>query len=163
MQIPSYGATPISATFLLVRLLQVISMIIVLGLAANFVNQMVMDDFEPSREIVGTLTITSLVTLYTIVSVAFYWSVANIGMFVMGGVDMLITIAWVVIAVCVGRPVSHLNCYHPGRTKDGQILLDLIENFNKPGSTLTLLNWSGLNTSNCFQTKTIWGFSIALA
>ena len=57
MAIPSYGAAPLSATFLIVRVLQFISMIVILGLTGNFVNEMVMENHNPSREIVGTLSI----------------------------------------------------------------------------------------------------------
>jgi hypothetical protein len=57
MAIPSYGAAPLSATFLIVRVLQFISMVVILGLTGNFVNEMVMGDHEPSKEIVGTLSI----------------------------------------------------------------------------------------------------------
>jgi hypothetical protein len=163
MPIPAYGAAPLSATFLAVRVMQIISMIVILGLASNFVNEMVMANFGPSREIVGTLSITSIATLYTIVSVAFYWSIANMGLFIMAGVDSLIMIAWIVISVVTGKPVSYLNCYHPGETTNGHILVDILQNLNQDGSVLSLENWSGLNKSNCFETKTIWGFSIILA
>jgi hypothetical protein len=163
MGIPSYGAAPLSATFLGVRILQIISMIVILALTANFVNEMVMANFQPSREIVGTLSITAMVTLYTLVSIAFYWSVANLGLWIMAGVDSLILIAWIVISVVVGKPVSYLNCYHPGSTASGNVLVSLLQNANQNGAMLSLQNWSGLNKSNCFETKTIWGFSIILA
>jgi hypothetical protein len=81
----------------------------------------------------------------------------------MAGFDFLILIAWIVVSVSVGKPVSYLNCYFPGRTKNGSVLVDLISNLNTPGSTLTLENWSGMNKSNCLQTKAIWGFAISLA
>jgi hypothetical protein len=81
----------------------------------------------------------------------------------MAGFDFLILIAWIVVSVTVGKPVSYLNCYVPRRNRDGSILVDLIKNLGTPGSMLTLENWSGMNTSNCFQTKAIWGFSISLA
>jgi hypothetical protein len=57
MQIPSYGAAPISATFLIARGLQLAFLIIILGMTANFVNAMVMADHNPSKEIVGALVI----------------------------------------------------------------------------------------------------------
>jgi hypothetical protein len=81
----------------------------------------------------------------------------------MAGADFFILIAWIVVSVTVGRPVSYLNCYHPGRTQNGQIFTDILNNLNQPGASLSLENWSGLNKSNCFETKAIWGFSIALA
>jgi Membrane-associating domain len=165
MPVPSYGAAPLSTTFIAVRGMQVLSMIIILGLTANFINEMVMANYEPSREIVGTITITSIATLYTLVSIAFYWSIANLGLYVMGGVDALLCIAWIVVSTSVGKPVSYMNCYHPLYATDGidpatgMILPEILANLNKGG----LKVWSGLSKSNCFETKAIWGFSIALA
>ena len=81
----------------------------------------------------------------------------------MAGADFLILIAFIVVSVTVGRPVSYLNCYHPPATESGEIFNDIMSNLNQPGSLLSLQDWSGLNKSNCFATKTIWGFSISLA
>jgi hypothetical protein len=60
MQIPSYGAAPLSVTFLGVRLLQIVCLAVILGMTGNFVNEMIMQDHEPSKEIVGTLAIVSI-------------------------------------------------------------------------------------------------------
>lgn len=57
MQIPSYGAAPLSATFLMVRVMQLISMIAIIGMTANFVNDIVMNMQEPPKEVVGTLSV----------------------------------------------------------------------------------------------------------
>jgi hypothetical protein len=179
MQIPSYGAAPISATFLIARVLQLVFLIIILGMTANFVNGMVMANHDPSKEIVGALVIvrstpfrpqtpltyflkTSIATLYTLVSISFYWASAHLGLFVMAAFDFLIFIAFVVVSVSIGRPVSYLNCYHRFQNLNGDVLKDLQANWNEAGSTLNLGFWSGMNKSNCFETKAIWGFCIAL-
>jgi len=57
MPIPSYGAPPLSATFLVVRVMQVISLIVILGLTANFINEMVMANLVPDKETVGTISV----------------------------------------------------------------------------------------------------------
>ena len=57
MPIPSYGALPLSITFLTVRVMQIISLIVILGLTANFINEMVMANLVPSSEIVGTISV----------------------------------------------------------------------------------------------------------
>lgn len=57
MPIPTYGAAPLSMTFLGVRVMQVIGLIIMLGLAGNAINSMAMQNFDPSKEIVGTIAI----------------------------------------------------------------------------------------------------------
>jgi hypothetical protein len=163
MGIPSYGATPLSVTFLGVRALQFISMIVILGLASNFVNSMITNSLTPPSAVVGTLVIASMATLYTLVSISFFWAQANIGLYVMAGIDGMLTLAWVIIAVVVGKPVSYLNCYKSGSGGNGEILVDLLNSLNKDGSGLTLVDWSGLDKANCFETKAIWGFGIILA
>jgi hypothetical protein len=82
----------------------------------------------------------------------------------MAGFDFLILIAFIVVSVSVGRPVSYMNCYHPlvlpgqnGTT--GQILTEVMSRLDQSG----LQYWAHLSKSNCFETKAIWGFGIALA
>jgi len=57
MPIPSYGALPLSETFLCVRGLSLIAMIGIVGLTANFVAVINGSGIEPPKEIVGTLSI----------------------------------------------------------------------------------------------------------
>ena len=60
MPIPTYGAAPLSQTFLLVRIMQVISMITIVGMTANFVSEIVSAGIEPPKEFVGTLSVVCL-------------------------------------------------------------------------------------------------------
>lgn len=88
----------------------------------------------------------------------------------MAGADSLLLIAWIVVAVTVGKPLSFLNCYAigvaPSKSMDAQsayaFSVSVKNNLNKPGSGLGMANWAGATKSNCFQTKTVWGMSIAL-
>ena len=57
MPVPSYGAMPLSKMFLLVRVLQALSMIIVIGITSNFVQMIVTTGVEPPKEFVGTLSV----------------------------------------------------------------------------------------------------------
>lgn len=57
MPIPSYGAAPLSKTFVLVRAMQVISMVAIVGMTANFVSEIIQSGVEPPKEIVGTLCV----------------------------------------------------------------------------------------------------------
>jgi hypothetical protein len=80
----------------------------------------------------------------------------------MAGLDAMIFVAFVVVSVSIGKPVSYLNCYHRFDNLNGDVLKGLFENWDKKGSTINLEFWSGMNKSNCFETKAIWGFCIAL-
>lgn len=169
MPVPSYGAMPLSKTFCLVRILQVLSMIIIIGITANFVSLIVSTGVEAPKEFVGTLSVTCIATLYVLVSVAFFWSQANLGLLVMSAVDSLLLIAFIVVAVTVGKPLSFLNCYVIGKASQQaeaaaaySFTMSVSQNLNTMGSRLGLGSWVGATKANCFQTKTIWGLSIAL-
>jgi hypothetical protein len=57
MHIPTYGALPLSETFLCVRGLSLIAMVGIVGITANFVVEINASGLEPPKEIVGTLSI----------------------------------------------------------------------------------------------------------
>lgn len=52
---PDYGA--LGATFKIVRLLQVVALLGCIGMAANFISEMVNNNDTPSKELVGTLSV----------------------------------------------------------------------------------------------------------
>lgn len=60
MQVPDYGAAPISATFLVVRLLQLICMVCLIGMTANFVSEIVTSNVQPAKEMVGALVVVCI-------------------------------------------------------------------------------------------------------
>lgn len=57
MPIPTYGAAPLSKMFALVRILQVVAMIVIIGITSNFVSMIVSTGIEPPKEFVGTLSV----------------------------------------------------------------------------------------------------------
>lgn len=59
MPVPSYGALPLSETFLCVRGLSLVAMVGIVGLTANFVAAINGIGLEPPKEIVGTLSVVS--------------------------------------------------------------------------------------------------------
>ncbi|CAO2649874.1 Nn.00g011660.m01.CDS01 [Neocucurbitaria sp. VM-36] len=169
MPVPSYNAMPLSKMFLLVRVLQAICMIIVIGITSNFVQMIVTTGVEPPKEFVGTLSVTCIATLYIMVSVGYYWSYANLGLLVMTGVDSLLLIAFIVCAVTLGKPMSFLNCYVIGKSSkevDTEYAYAFVtaaaNNLNTSGAGLDLRHWAGVTRTNCFQAKTVWGMAIAL-
>lgn len=169
MPVPSYNAMPLSKMFLGARVLQALSMLIVIAICSNFVQMIVTTGAEPPQEFVGTLSVACIATLYIMVSVGYYWSQANLGLLVMAGVDSLLLIAFIVCAVTLGKPISYLNCYVIGKSSlevDAQYAYAFVsstsQNLNKSGSKLDLQHWAGVTRNNCFQAKTTWGMTIAL-
>ena len=55
---PDYGA--LGATFKICRILQAISLVGIIGMAANFISEMVSNNSAPSDVLVGTLSIVRI-------------------------------------------------------------------------------------------------------
>ncbi|KAL9080806.1 MAG: hypothetical protein Q9157_000502 [Trypethelium eluteriae] len=153
----------------MVRGLELFCMIFIIGFTANFVAEINSQNAIPPQEVVGTLSITSLAALYCLVSIAFFWAQANLGLFIMTAIDFLILIAFIVVSVVVGKPLSVLNCIAVDNASAAQnaasatAMAQSIDSSLPFGHKLTLYYWAGNTRVNCYETKAIWGFSIALA
>lgn len=87
----------------------------------------------------------------------------------MSAVDSLLLIAFIVVAVTVGKPISYLNCYVIGKASSSvdqaysyAFTNSVKNNLNTMGDKLSYSHWAGVTKSNCFQAKTVWGLSIAM-
>lgn len=87
----------------------------------------------------------------------------------MTGIDSLLLLAFVIVSIVLGKPLSYLNCMAIadtdalGNAQGAAALMQSLEsNINKSGSTLGLWDWAGSTRVNCFETKAIWGLCIAL-
>ena len=82
------------------------------------------------------------------------------------GMDSMLLIALVVVAVVVGKPLSYLNCRVIGSSSVSQstyqLGLELKKSFSKEGSQVQYSNWIGASKVTCYEMKAIWGLSIAL-
>nr|POE68815.1 hypothetical protein CFP56_66829 [Quercus suber] len=188
MPVPDYGAAPLAKTFVLVRALSVIAMIAIVGMTANFVAEIVGTNVDPPRDLVATLAIVStpvpnvrsgrisdlssqacLAALYCLVSIPFFYARANLGLFVMAGIDLALLVAFIIVSVVLGRSLNFLNCVVIGNhtsaanAQNAFILSQsLASNTGKSGGILALSDWARTTQTHCLQTKAIWGLSIAL-
>lgn len=82
------------------------------------------------------------------------------------GMDGLLLLALVVVAIVVGKPLSYLNCQVIGSSSVSestyQLGLELKESFSKGGAKVQYSNWIGAGKITCYEMKAIWGLSIAL-
>lgn len=169
MPIPSYGALPLAKTFILLRSLSLIAMITIVGLTANFVSLIISQDVSPPREIVGTLTITCLAALYTLISLPFFYAQANLGLLIMTATDFALLLAFTIISVLVGKPLSFLNCpaisssSAASDASGAAAFAQAIASTGTSGATLSLRNLAASTKTNCYETKAIWGLCISLA
>lgn len=82
------------------------------------------------------------------------------------GMDGMLLIALVVVAVVVGKPLSYLNCQVIGSSSVSestyQLGLELKKSLHNDGSKIPYSNWIGASKVTCYEMKAIWGLSIAL-
>lgn len=111
---------------------------------------------------------TCLATLYTLISIPIFLSTANLGLLIMTGIDSLILLAFIVVSVVLGKPLSLLNCYAiantSAETSSANVaywLASVVQNV-KHGEQIGLYVWAGSTRANCLETKAIWGMGIAL-
>lgn len=88
----------------------------------------------------------------------------------MAATDFLLLIAFIVVSVVLGRPLSFLNCLvidNGNAAADAQSAAAfsqaLAGTSGVQGSVWSLTRWAATTRNNCFETKAVWGMGIALA
>ncbi|KZF22457.1 hypothetical protein L228DRAFT_239419 [Xylona heveae TC161] len=164
MRGPNYGA--LGMTFTLVRGLQAVALIAIIGMTANFISEMVSSNTAPPSVLVGTLVITCIAVLYCAITYILYFDI--ILPFLLNAImDSSLLIAVIVVAVTVGKPLSYLNCQAITKTSnDGSSAYAFTESLgsslDKDGGKVNYSQWAGATKVNCYEMKSIWGMSIAL-
>ena len=97
---------------------------------------------------------------------AFFWANANLGLVIMAVFDFLWLIAFIVIAVVLGKPLSYLQC---SLVDDATASANAANAFaftesigNNIGQQGNYVGWAGATKANCYESKAIWGMSIGL-
>lgn len=97
---------------------------------------------------------------------AFYWSEANLGLLIMAGVDALLLIAFIVVAVVLGKPISYLDCRIAGNASAQATAQSAYAFTQSVKDNLTnkgpYFEFAGTTKVNCYEVKALWGLSIAL-
>ena len=174
----------LAGTFKIVRALQFISLIAIIGMAANFISEMVSNNSAPTDVLVGTLSIVSvrqglrkgtpvlttrmqtcIAVIYCVITCILFLD--NILPYLINTViDGLLLVALVVIAVVVGKPLSYLNCRIIGSASVAesayQLSAELKASIHDHGGKVVYSNWIGASRSTCYEMKAIWGLSISL-
>ncbi|KAG9235993.1 hypothetical protein BJ875DRAFT_439812 [Amylocarpus encephaloides] len=157
MQGPNFGA--LGATFTVVRAMQIVCLISIIGMTANFVSEMVAAEQKPPQVIIGTLSVTCIATLYIAITYILYFD--NILPFLIAtGMDSLLLIAVIVVAVVVGKPLSYLDCKTLDDTNGSTA--SFIASVGLNVKKVNYWVWAGASKTTCYEMKAIWGLSIAL-
>ncbi|OJJ84003.1 uncharacterized protein ASPGLDRAFT_47724 [Aspergillus glaucus CBS 516.65] len=157
------------ATFQIARIFQSCALIAVIGLAANFIAEIVKINAKPPSILIGTITVTSIAVLYCILtSIILLDNV--LPLLYCAVIDTLLMTALIVVAVIIGRPFSYLQCAGiPSlmrRDDDTSAyafatrLSEYLSNLN--GGKVDYGSWIGISREVCLEAKSIWGLSIGL-
>ncbi|KAI0975260.1 hypothetical protein F4678DRAFT_321561 [Xylaria arbuscula] len=165
-QAPQLGALGVSFTAL--RALQFLALVTIVGLTANFINEFTSSQRDVPDVLVGTVTVTSISTLYVVISYILYYD-GMLPLLISGGLDFSLLIALIVVAVTIGKPLSTLQCdvlpesvsmastfvtYVTGRRRSYESAAA------KYNSYLALIT---TDQPNCYEIKAVWGLGIALS
>ncbi|RMZ89645.1 hypothetical protein DV736_g3120, partial [Chaetothyriales sp. CBS 134916] len=156
----------LASTFKITRGLQIVSMIAIIGMTANFVSEMVSAGATPPSVLIGTLSVVCIAVLYCAITVILFLD-NLLPHLISTIVDCLFLIALLVVAVVVGKPVSYLNCKKLADVSNAtSSALDftsaLGSSLSQDGGKINYGQWIGTSTSTCYEMKSIWGLSIAL-
>lgn len=87
----------------------------------------------------------------------------------MTAIDSLLLLAFIIVSVLLGRPLSFMNCAVINNANSAASATDaysfsesLATSFGTSGSQINFDNWAGNTQANCYEAKTVWGLCIAL-
>jgi len=157
MGAPQFGA--LGATFTVVRAMQGICLVAIIGMTANFIAEMVAATTTPPSILIGTLSITCIAVLYTVITYILYWD-SLLPFLISTGLDAALLIAVIVVAVTIGKPLSYLNC--AALSTAGGDAQAFVESVGLNMGSVDYYTWAGANSTTCYEMKSIWGLSVAL-
>lgn len=146
-------------TFTVVRAMQTVSLIAIIGMTANFIAEMVSSDTNPPSVLIGTLSVTCIAVLYCAITYILYWD-HLLPFLVNTGLDGALLIAVIVVAVTIGKPLSYLNC--AALSNDGGNTNAFISSVGQNMGKVDYFVFVGASKTTCYEMKSIWGLSIAL-
>jgi len=157
MPAPAYGA--LGMTFTVVRGMQAVCLISIIGMTANFISEMVSADNTPPSVLIGTLSVTCIAVLYCAITYILYYD-SILPFLISTGLDGLLLIAVIVVAVTIGKPLSYLNC--AALSNDSGSTIAFVDSVGQNMGSVDYYVWAGASSTTCYETKAIWGLSIAL-
>ncbi|TVY44923.1 hypothetical protein LSUB1_G000581 [Lachnellula subtilissima] len=156
MPVPQYGA--LGHLFTAARAVQMVCLIAIIGMASNFIAEIVAVQQAPHSVLIGTLTVTCIAALYIIISYILYFD-NQLSFLLSTGVDSLLMVALIVIAVKTGMPISYLHC---NQLSSSGSTSDFVESVKDNMKATNYWVWIGASKATCYEMKSIWGLSIGL-
>ena len=111
---------------------------------------------------------TSLAALYTLLSLPLFYSSASTTLLILTALDALLLLAFTIISVLLGRPISHLDCRAirsasaASSAESAWAFAMALASGQENSAVMGLTGWAGSGRAECFQTKAVWGLGVAL-
>ncbi|RYP67337.1 hypothetical protein DL771_007281 [Monosporascus sp. 5C6A] len=106
-QAPQLGA--LGVTFTAMRLMQFASLIVVIGLVANSIEEITSSQLAVPKVLVGTITVASVAVLYVMASYILYYD-SLLPLLIAVASDFAMLIAFIVVAATSGKNLNLLEC-----------------------------------------------------
>ncbi|KAK3391352.1 hypothetical protein B0T20DRAFT_489411, partial [Sordaria brevicollis] len=163
----SCGAPRLGAlgwTFSVMRALQFAGLIAVIGLCAHFVDEFSTKSLGSPSELLGTLVVAVIAVIYVVISYILYYDVM-LPYLLSGILDGLLLIAFIVVASLLGKPLSQLQCAQMPTGPNANNFWTSVSFSVKSQQTTDdglYFTFVHIDQPTCYETKAIWGLSIAL-
>ncbi|KAK7756883.1 hypothetical protein SLS62_000899 [Diatrype stigma] len=145
-QAPQLGA--LGVTFTALRLMQFVSLVTVVGLVANFIDEITSAQLGVPDVMVGTIAVASIAVLYVMVSYILYYD-SLLPLLIAVGSDFAMLIAFIVVAATSGKSLNLLECSAlpvPANKSSAEEVTFTVS--VPPSGTTTSSSSSGDNTSS---------------
>ncbi|KAK3935315.1 hypothetical protein QBC46DRAFT_367679 [Diplogelasinospora grovesii] len=163
-QAPQLGA--LGVTFTAMRACQFATLIAIVGLCANFINEITTAERNPPSELIGAITVATIAVVYVVIAYILYYD-NMLPLLATCVLDSLLLIASIVVASVIGKPLSMLNCAAlPSISNSATTTFwtsipysSVSEAVNKAVSYFTFV---AVDQATCYEIKAVWGLAIAL-
>ncbi|KXH32979.1 hypothetical protein CSAL01_05915, partial [Colletotrichum salicis] len=149
-------------TFTLMRAMQFVSLVSIIGMVANFISEINAADVQSPSVLIGTLVISCIATLYISITYILYYD-NMLPLLLAAGADTFLLVAVIIVACLLGKPLSYLDCAALPKSSGStaNFMASALANINT-GSALNYFIWVGADQGTCYAIKAVWGLSIAL-
>ncbi|KAI1384337.1 uncharacterized protein F4822DRAFT_434272 [Hypoxylon trugodes] len=162
-QAPQLGA--LGVTFTAFRAMQFVSLVAIIGITANFINEIVSSQRDAPDVLVGTIAVASIATLYVSISYILYYD-GLLPLLIAAVIDLALLVASIVVAVTIGKPLSTLKCeVLPQPASTTQTFTMSISTRDYSTAATRYHDYLALimtDQPHCYEIKAVWGLGIAL-
>ncbi|KAH8692365.1 hypothetical protein BGW36DRAFT_400387 [Talaromyces proteolyticus] len=148
-------------SYQILRVVQFMTLITIIGLTANFVAKIVDDNTSPPALLISILALVCLAALYLIILAILFWDQKVTYTWALA-FDSVILAGLLIIAVIAGKPLSYVKCNDIGGSGDASAFASTLASFlNTVSGKVIYTDFIAASKQICNEMKAIWGLVIA--